>query len=219
MKKVLSILLISVLFVLTGCSPKLSKYSVMLDAITAPNVVAHPSSFSIKPLNKNIKAESLAFQQESSTLFSLLLAKGYTSVQQAGTEAQIIYLDYGIEKVKEEHQTYTEPSMSMSMGFGSPFYHSYYGGGFYRPMFYNSFGYNSYRTYSKTYSYYNRYVTLLAKSAQGKELWRVDISSVGESQNMKKIIPLLIKATAPYLGTNTKEPVQLVIKEQEKKEK
>jgi len=76
-----------------------------------------------------------------------------------------------------------------------------------------------YRSYKNRYAYYNRYATLLAKAPSGKELWRIDLSSKGSSKNLKKIVPLLLEASIPYVGKNTEKAVKVVIKEKKSKKK
>ena len=203
--------LITLLFT-TGCSPITNKYRVTVDAITTPNLNVAPSSFRIEALGKNTDKNSLLFQEQSNYLVKLLLSKGYTQPYSSSEAKQIIYFDYGIEKLLEEVETYSEPEVTVGFSVGYPY--GFYGR-HYNP-FWGNWGY--YRSYRKRYSYYNRYVTLLAKNQLGMELWRIDVSSIGESRNLKKIVPILLKASLPFIGTNTKEPVKVVIKEKRAKE-
>ena len=196
----------------TGCSI-IPKYRVTIDAITAPNVTLHPSTYELKALDKNVDSNSLRFQQYATSLSKILNEKGYHKVTEAETAQQIIYFDYGIDKLKEEKRTYIEPDISFGFGFGYPYGAFGYYDPFYHPVYYGS----RYHTYTNTY--YNRYITILAKDQSAKELWRVDVSSVGESKKLRKIVPLLIEASKPYLGTTTKEPIELVIKEKKEEKR
>ena len=200
-------LLLFTLLLTTGCSPIVSKYRVSIDAITAPNLTSIPKTYTIKALGKDTDKNSLKFQQQAYKLDELLQKEGYKKAKDDTLAQQIIFFDYGIEKVAEEIETYSEPRVTMGISIGRS--HRYYS------PFWSDIGY--YRSYSKKYSYYNRYVTLLSKKPTGKELWRIDISSIGESKNLKKIIPLLLEASTPYIGKNTKEPVKVVIKEKKAK--
>jgi len=210
---IFSILTLSMLLFTTGCSPVIPKYKVTIDAITAPNTIVTPSSFIIEALGKNTDKNSLLFQEQSNNLRKLLLSKGYVQPYASSEAKQIIYFDYGIEKVLEEIETFNEPEVRVGVSIGHPY-------GFYRHHyhpFWSDWGY--YRTYRKRYSYYNRYITLLSKNQMGQELWRIDVSSIGASKNLKKIVPILLEASIPYIGKNTKEPIKVVIKEKiEKKE-
>jgi hypothetical protein len=207
----LSILALFTLSFTTGCSPIVPKYKVNIDAITAPNLEVTPSSFKIEALGENTDKNSLLFQEQSTYLVKLLLSKGYIQPYSSSEAKEIIYFDYGIEKVLEEVRTDTEPEVTVGFSIGHPY--GFYGR-HYHP-FWSDWGY--YRTYRKKYSYYNRYITLLAKDQMGKELWRVDASSIGESKNLKKIVPILLEASIPYIGKNTKEPIKIVIKEKSDK--
>jgi len=199
----LTLLTLFALILTTGCSVT-QKYHVSIDAITTDKIAISPTTYKIKALDKNKSSESLIFKRHSAKLTQILEQKGYTS--STAEAKQTIYFDYGLEKLKEATETYSEP-VSIHVGYGY--------GGYHDPFYGGIFG-GGYRTYSQTHSYYNRYITLLAKDQFNKELWRVDVSSVGESKNLRKIIPLLIEASAPYIGTNTDEPIKLVIKKEVK---
>jgi len=207
-KIILYILTFITLFFTMGCSPIVSKYKVTIDAITAPNLIVTPKTYAIQALGKDTDANSLKFQRQASILDKFLQKEGYKKVNNETLAQEIIFFDYGIEKILDEVQEYTEPRVTMGISIG----HSY--GRYYSP-FWNDFGY--YRSYRKRYNYYNRYITLLAKNKIGKELWRIDVSSIGESKNLKKIVPILLEASIPYIGKNTKEPVKVVIKEKKAK--
>ena len=209
MKKIfLPLIMLTTLLITTGCSPMISKYRVTVDAITAPHTTITPSSYVIKALGKDTDENSLQFQRQAETLTHILNSKGYTPAPNNLSAQQTIYFDYGIEKVKEEVESYSQPDVSFSISWGFPY--GYYGR-HYHP--YNNFWYGGHTTYRKIYTYYNRYITLLAKDSLNKELWRVDVSSVGESKNLKKIVPMLLEASEAYIGTNTDEPVKIIMKE------
>ena len=195
------------LLLLTGCSPIVNKYRVSIDAITNSNIDIAPNSYIIEPLGKNTDKNSLEFQKHSSQLMNILHTKGYVQPHSSTSAKQIIYFDYGIDKVKEETRTYREPNIS----FG--FYHGYY------HPFWSDFMYSGYSSYQKTYTLYNRYIEILAKNETGKELWRVDVSSVGESKNLKNIVPILIKGATEYIAKDTDKPIELVIKETNQRRK
>ena len=206
MRRVLYILLVLLFF--TGCSRVVDKYRVTIDAIASEdinNTVIKPITYVIKPLGDETDIDSLRFQRQSKILEKILEKKGYKKVKYKNLAQQIIYFDYGIETVKEETRTYSEPDISFGFGWGYPYR-------YYSP-FWSDFGYTTYRTYTKTYRVFNRYIVILSKDQLGNELWRVDISSVGTSNNLSKIVPILLKASEPYIGKDTKEPIKLVVED------
>jgi hypothetical protein len=201
-----------ILFFVTGCSPVTNKYRVTIDSIAKKNQKITPSQYVIKALGKDTDETSLRFQQQSQYLIKILNDSRYTQASHENFAQQIIYFDYGIEKISQESRYY-EPEVTVGVTWGFPF-------GYYRhryhPFWYDGYYGNS-RSYYRTSRLFNRYIVILAQDQTGAELWRVDVSSVGESDNLKKIIPLLIKASKPYIGTNTDEPIKLIIREEKKK--
>jgi len=216
MKKIL--LTTTTLFVLiftTGCSIT-PEYNITIDAIKAPNIIVSPDIYDIKALDSKKNSNGLKFQQQANVLAQILHEKGYLTATEGEIVKLSIYFDYGLEKVEETTETYTEPDITFHVGLGYPYYGGYYGR-HYDPFWSDFYG-GGYTTYRQNHIYYNRYITLLAKNPFNEELWRVDVSSIGESKNLRKIIPILIKAAKPYIGTNTAEPVNIIIKDKPKKE-
>ena len=171
---------------MTGCTIT-SKYQVTVDAISGPNITLHPSTYKLESFNKKtIDSSSLRFLQYATSLTQLLQKKGYRQVDKGEAPQQTIYFGYGLEKLQEKQETYIEPNIVIGFGFGYPYGAFGYNDPFYHPVYYG----NRYHTY--TSSYYNRYISILAKDQSSKELWRVDVSSVGTSKNLRKIVPLLI---------------------------
>ena len=209
MFKLLYITTVSIAIVLfSGCSPMVNKYHVSIDAITAPKTSLQPETYVIKPLGDEQNSSDLRFQRYTQHLEKMLNQKGYKLATHANLAEQIIYFSYGLEKVQEERHIYQEPEVSVGISWGFPY-------GYYRwhHPFWHDVGYTSYRTYERRYILYNRYITIVAKDQHNKELWRVDTSSIGKSNNLRKIIPLLIDASEPYIGTDTQGAIELTIKE------
>ena len=64
---------------------------------------------------------------------------------------------------------------------------------------------------AQSYTYFNRYLNLAAFPANtaddgknaGTPLWNVNVHSVGESDDLRAIMPFLAAASAPFLGKNS----------------
>ncbi len=215
MKKLFYILLI---FIITGCTHIVNRYHISVDAISSLDATVAPSSYIIKPLGEATSIDNLKFQRQKSRLVRILNSKGYTLVLNESDARQIIYFDYGIEKIKEETKVYSEPDVSVGFSWGYPYGRYYYRGYPYYSPFWSDIEYTRYRTYSKTYRLFNRYIVILSKNKLGKELWRVDVSSIGESNNLPKIVPILLRASIPYIGRNLDKPIEFSINENFSKE-
>ena len=209
-KTILQLITLGLLLSLTACSVT-PKYNVTVDAIATPNLTKTTSmkSVQVKPLTAGVNPEGLIFQKHKRKLLELLQTQGYRATQTAPDE--IIYLDYGIDLASQQTDTYIEPDIQLGFSFGYP--SGFYGHRYY--PFWNDFNY--YRSYQRSYNIYNRHLSLLSKTPLGRELWRVDVSSMGQSNNLKKIIPLLLESALPYIGKNTDEPIKIIVREKSSK--
>jgi len=212
-KKQITLTLFLVLLT-TGCSLINPTYDITINAMTNSNKIVPPSSYIIKPMNKELDLNGLMFQKQSKLLHEILGEKGYEKAKSELLASLVIYLDYGIKKDHEEKEVYVDPELSFS-GYGlvKPYegigYDPLHGGLSYYD---NDFYKGTFRTYTTIYTYYDRYLTILAKDRLSKEVWRIDVSSIGESQDVKKIIPRLIEASKPFIGTKTEVPMVFEIK-------
>lgn len=197
------LIILSTLFIFSGCSPMVNKYHITIETITAPNLKVTPTTYTIKALGKDTDENSLKFQYHADILKKLLRKEKYRSVESITKAKEIIYFDYGIEKELEKEEQYREPDVGFGISIGNSYRHGY-------SPFWSEFGYSHYRSYRKRTIYYNRYITLLAKDKLEKELWRVDVSTIGESKNLKVIVPILIESAIPYIGKNSNEPIKIV---------
>jgi len=205
MKKLLYIIISILIF--SGCSKVVNRYKVRVDAVALSDKIA-PSSFFIKPLDSKI--DKLKFRRHSKKLADILIKKGFLESKSEEFAEQLIYFGYGIEKVDERSVMYQEPDVSVGMSVGTPIYRH---GGFYNHVFWNDVGYTRYKTYTKIYRLYSRYIKIVSKDRNGTELWRVDANSIGESDNIEAIVPILLRAIPKYIGKNLEKPITVDIDE------
>ena len=71
---------------------------------------------------------------------------------------------------------------------------------------------------TSAYTVFNRFASLVAYSTKNSEhkekpLWSVDINSVGDSNDLRAVMPYLATASSPYLGKNSVRQQSVTIKE------
>lgn len=72
---------------------------------------------------------------------------------------------------------------------------------------------------AQSYTFYNRYMNLAAfpvdaadrEKASTKPIWNVNVYSVGESDDLRAIMPFMAAASAPYLGKNSGQQQQVLL--------
>jgi len=201
------ILFFSLLFFI-GCSKSVNRYKVRVDAVALSSKIP-PSTFYIEPLDSNV--DELKFRRHSMRLAKILIDKGYIQTDRKELAEQIIYFGYGIKEIEKRTEIVESPDVSFgfSWGIGHPFHRSR----FYSHIFWDDLGYRRYRAYSKVYRLYNRYITIISKDRNGKELWRVDVESIGESNDIDSIVPILLKVVPDYIGKSLDKPIVMDIDE------
>ncbi|MEZ7493849.1 hypothetical protein QO198_20120 [Pseudoalteromonas distincta] len=212
---------ISILF---GCASTQPSFTVSVDSLASPTADSH-KTYILIPGNEGILETDLQFKEYESYLVRVLNSQGYTPAN-SGDEADLaIILSYGIGEPQSHKYSYSLPTwgqtgVSSSNTYGTA---TTYG---------NTTSVNTSTTYTPTYGVtgstnhtgtsitYHRYALITgydyAKFKQTKaeiQLWKTTISSVGSSGDLRRVFPVLIAASAPYLGTNTGQIIPVSIKE------
>ena len=187
---------------------------VNVNSITDANVPQTGNRYVMTNANDNNAASELYFQ-EFRTYFDFLLSKaGYTRVDDL--KDADIEIHYGVSDGKTAIQHYSWPiyetfggdrvtvteRITDSSGNTQTINRTVY-----IPPYVRQVG-NAYE--AQSYTLYNRYLNLAAfpaAAAKGQAtqtpLWNINVYSVGESDDLRAIMPYLAAASAPYLGKNS----------------
>jgi hypothetical protein len=182
---------------LLGCSRALNRDIVKVDAVALSNTFI-PTTFFIKPLNS--KKDKLKFRRVSQKLANILIERGFIESSLEDSANQIIYFDYGVETISIKREVYQTPNISIGFSFGFPFHANRRR--FYNHIFLNDIWYNGYRRYIKSYELYKKYIVIVAQGRAKKELWRVDVESVGDKRDIDNILDTLLNIAFKYIGKN-----------------
>ena len=189
---------------------------VNVNSITDANIPQTGNRYYMTNANDSNAASELYFQ-EFRTYFDYLLAKnGYTKVDDLKDADIEIRFHYGVSDGKTAIQHYSWPiyetfggdrvtiteRITDSSGNTQTINRTVY-----IPPYVRQVG-SAYE--AQSYTYYNRYLNLAAfpaAAAKGQAtqtpLWNVNVYSVGESDDLRAIMPFLAAASAPYLGKNS----------------
>ena len=125
--------------------------------------------------------EGLLFKEYAVYVNRALLRQGFQLADPPENAEIVIYLSYGVGEARSNFYSKTTSSPD------------YVWGG------------KKLDTKSGTYMTYPRYMLLEARDLgdDGVELWRTTASSVGSSSDLRRIFPVLVAASVPYIGGNT----------------
>ncbi|MFV9646033.1 MAG: hypothetical protein ACNYWU_09440 [Desulfobacterales bacterium] len=208
------ITMIFIAVLLVGCSPKIS---VRIDSIVDQVEPIREKRYVLYSAVKGISVDDLYFREHSGYFRKILKQQGYRDVQDRENADVAIYFDYGISDGKVLHYTYTRPVYATvgSESIDVTERHTDASGETTskttKSVFIPSRTYVAgMTTETESYTVYTAHAVLEAKEIQqgdktknGRTLWKTVITTTSKLDDLRRLMPMLAAASAPYLGTNT----------------
>lgn len=213
--KILSVLCVSILA--SACA---SHIVVNVNAITDPEGTLSGKHYYMTNANDDAVASELYFQEFRAYFDYLLTKKGYVKVDQRQDADIEIKFHYGVSDGTTGIQHYSWPIYETFGGENVTITERITDSSGTRtirrtvhiPAYIRQVG-NAHEAHS--YTVFNRYLNLAAfpaKDNSGKTpLWNLNIFSVGQSNDLRAIMPYLAAAGDPYLGKNSGQQQSLSI--------
>lgn len=213
---------------LSGCATTgQPTFEVVVDSLASPQA-SSKKTFLLIPGNDGVTWDDLQFQEYANYLMRVLNAQGYVSAKSANEADLAIILSYGIGDPQTYQYSYSLPTWGQT-GISSA---NTYGTA---TTYGNTTSVNATTTYTPTYGVtgYNthtgvrttffRYAFITGydfekykETEQQTQLWQTTITSIGSSGDLRRVFPILIGASAPYLATSTGQKVNVSVKEEDK---
>lgn len=198
---------------LVGCA---STTEVKVDALAKPNAEA-AISYQIKNKNPLVADDSLRYKEAAGMVRTALSGKGMYEAPGNTKADLVIDLDYGVGPPQMKRETVSEPVYITMPGqirtervqvgtssTGQPIYQTITVQDPPRTEF------AGYREYMVTITVYEKYLKMSARenvpAVEGRppqEIWSLDITSEGESRDIRKNLPILVAASIDYIGKDT----------------
>jgi hypothetical protein len=225
MKNILLILIFT-LFI-SGCaSTTAPTFYVYVDSISSPKS-QELKRYILLPNNQGVKSGDLQFQEYASYVEKALNSQGFTKANDFKDANVAIFLGYGIGDPKTHQYTYSMPTWGKTGVSSSNTYGTV-----------NSYGstatVSSTTTYTPTYgvtgstshvgSYttFNRYLSINALdlnqykvNEEEKQIWKTQVMSSGSSGDLRRVFPILVAASRPYISVNSGQKIEVSLKEQD----
>ncbi len=217
----LTLLLSSLL--LAGCA---STHELKVDSLAKANA-APAISYEIKNRNPLVADDSLRYKEAAGYVKTALSGKGLYEAPANTKPDLVVDLDYGVGPPQMKRETVSEPvyvtlpgqmrTERVQVGTdsqGRPVYQTVTVQDPPRTEF------AGFREYVVTVVVYEKYLKLSARenkaAAEGRppsEIWTVDITSEGESRDIRKNLPVLVAASIDYIGKDTQGQKTIRIKD------
>ena len=223
--RVAGVLIVAVALFLGGC---VNSTTVKIDSLAKPKA---EESVSYKIVNKTGAADdSLRYKEASGFVRTALSGKGLYEAHDSEKADLVVSLDYGVGPPVSKRETVSEPVYVTLPGQvrvervqvgndrnGNPIYQTVTVQDPPRTEF------AGYREYLVTVTVYEKYLRLNAAenkpAVEGRppsEIWTVDVTSEGESKDLRKALPVLAAASIDYVGKDSKGQKTIRMKDTDK---
>jgi hypothetical protein len=210
-------------FWLWGCT---SSYKVKVDALAQP-AAENSIAYQIKTNNPLLDPESLRHKEAERFVKTALSGKGLYEAPKPEMADMVVSIDYGISPPKVSQEVRSEPIYRTIPGAittrvvvvgqdknGNPIYSTV---SYQEP---SRQEYVGEREYMITIITYEKYLRLSAREnttpIEGRppaEVWTVDVSTEGESRDLRKALPVLAAATIEFVGKDTRGQKTIKLKD------
>lgn len=208
MRAVARVPVLWLLLLLAGCA---QKATVAVDSMG----VAHPEQrYVILPGMPDVRPDDLQFTEYKGHLARLMAGLGYKIVDTRQEATAAVLLSYGVSGGAQPYYQ-EDPRVGVGVGLGS-------GGGYYNSGSFFGLGIGLSQPYggSPGPQYIQKIVLdavdlSTAKGADTLEgvasLWKVTLTSSGQSENMRYFFPAMLNSAGPYIGHDTHGPVTVTL--------
>jgi len=208
---------------LAGCT---TTHTVKVDSLAKPKA-EESISYEIKNRNPLVADDSLRFKEAASLVKTALSGKGLYEAPPNTKPDMVVDLDYGVGPPQMRRETVSEPvyitipgqirTERVQVGTDSQG----------RPIYQTitvqdppTTEFAGFREYQITIVVYEKYLKLSAREnsepQEGRpqqEIWTVDVTSEGESRDIRRNLPVLVAASIDYIGADTQGQKTIRIKD------
>lgn len=206
-----------------GCA---TNHTVKVDALAKPKA-EDAISYEIKNRNPLVADDSLRYKEAAGLVKTALSGKGLYEAPPNTKPDMVVDMDYGVGPPQMRRETVSEPvyitlpgqirTERVQVGTDSQG----------RPIYQTitvqdppTTEFAGFREYQITVVVYEKYLKLSAKDTaptqEGRppqEIWTIDVTSEGESRDIRRNLPVLVAASIDYIGKDTQGQKTIRIKD------
>lgn len=226
--KYIKIFSLMCILALCGCSTLSNfgrpRFNIAVDSLAASGADSK-KTYLLLPGNQGVTAADLQFKEYAEYLKRVLNKRGYIYTESKDEADVAIYLAYGMGDPQTHQYSYDLPiwgrtgyyasrtNVAETTVDGKTTYRAY-------TTYIPSYGYIGYNSYIDTVTTYMRFAVITAydysqfkKDETEVQLWKTTINSTGTTDDLRRIFPILMAASIPYLATDTGRKVYLTVYE------
>jgi hypothetical protein len=219
------VIVIMVALLSLGCSTMKSTYYVDVTGFSKSDFGSEPVRYALAPADKHIGGNDLQFEEYCRYVDSALIKNGYLKAESFDDATVAIFFYYGIGNPEEHQYSYSLP-LSEQTGVSSPSIEDTHncsddcGNSKGTAAHTAEYEIARYQQLQENNATYYRYLSLSAidlqkyrEDQQVIELWRMEVSSTGSSSDLRVVVPVMVAASAKYIGKNTGKAISISVKD------
>lgn len=211
-------------------------FSLLSGCTTAPQFISNVDSLAqtnanakiryvLLPGGKGVEASDLQYQEFAGYIEKVLAEKGFKKASDIQNADVAILFTYAIGDPQTYEYSYSMPTwgqtgVSSSNTYGTVSSYggtaTYSGTTTYTP----TYGVTGSQTYTDTGVVFTRFLSLDAydvasyiKENKMNQVWKTKVMSTGYSGDLRLVVPYMVTAMKPYLGTNTGRQIEVTLSE------
>lgn len=224
-RRLVQIIALVLLPLFTGCETvQPVRYQIQVSGLSA-GIHNDGKTYYLASALKNTPESDLQFREYARYLERALEKQGLRRMQSIDEADQIVFLAYGIGDPQTVQYSYAVPTwgqtgVSGAHTSGAAF--SFGGMTKYSAStdFTPSYGVTGYVPVTGIVTYYFRFIRIdcfdlaaYRKDKKEHQLWRTDITSDGSSGDLRRVLPYMIAAAKPHLGSDTGKQILIQLEE------
>lgn len=212
---------------LAGCATtSQSTFNVQVDSINL-STVKDRKTYALLPGNKETSPEDLQYKEFSSYVHRALSSIGLTKASDENQANIVIFLAYGIGDPQRQQYAYSIPTWGVTGYSSSTTYGSvtsYGNNAAYSGTTYNTprYGITGTTSHVGSNTTFLRWIILDAfdvasylKENKMVPVWKTTVTSTGSSGDLRRVFPVLLAASAQYVGSDTGQKKEMSIYEED----
>jgi len=221
LKDILLALLFATTALMSGCAT--TKFVANVDSLAQVDAAAK-KRYILLPGGKGVEADDLQFQEFAAYVEKVFSEKGFVKATTFQDADIVVFMSYAIGDPQTYQYTYSVPtwgqtgvSSSSTYGTVSSYANTttYSGTTTYTP----TYGVTGSTTHVETNTVYSRFLFLDAydvptymRENKMKQVWKTGVLSTGASGDLRLVVPYMVVAMKPYLGTSTGRKIEVQVR-------
>lgn len=214
-----------IVVVALGCTPRLT---VQVDSIMNKDFPLERKTYILGSGMQNVSSSDLYFMEYSRYVRKALHEQGYREVQKSDDAAMTIFFSYGMSQGRQVHETYTRPVYGTVGGHLVDVTVTERDASGQKTKTTKTVQV-PYRTEvvglerrTESYTLYTAHMVLEAKTQSetnatdgeaSHQLWKTVVSTTNKLDDLRRLMPIMIGAAAPYLGQDTGQVITVKMTE------